>query len=263
MDIKSLENDTIYILRETFATFKKPAILWSMGKDSSCAVWLARKAFLGDIPFPVIHLDTGLKYNEMYNFREKWATEWNLDLRVAKSKDYGKVGPKDGKLDCCTKLKTNALKDYVAEQGFDALILAIRRDEHSIRSKERVYSPRNKEMAWQFRSQPLEVWDTHINNLKDGEHMRVHPILGWRELDVWEYIRQEGIPVNELYFAKNKKRFRSLGCMPCTEPIESDADTIDKIVEELKTTKVAEREGRAQDKENLYNMQSLRSLGYM
>jgi sulfate adenylyltransferase subunit 2 len=265
LDLKDLENRTIYIVRETYAEFKKPAVLWSTGKDSTAMLWLCRKAFFGKIPFPVIHIDTGYKFKEMYSFRDKVAKEWGLDLLVARNEKALKEGmnPKDGKLECCTRLKTEALREFLEEQGFDALILAIRRDEHGIRAKERYFSPRDENFKWDYKDQPLEMWDQFQGLVGEGTHMRVHPILHWRELDVWEYVRNEGIVVNPMYFARNGKRYRSLGCEPCTLPIESNASNIDEIVEELKTSKVAERAGRAQDKEKTFTMQKLRALGYM
>ncbi len=260
-----MESKSIYIIREAFADFKRPAALWSTGKDSSVVLWLCMKALFGKIPFPVIHIDTGYKFEEMYEFRDNLAKEWNLDLMVARNKEAVEagVGPKDGKLDCCTTLKTEALKRFLEEHRFDALLLAIRRDEHGIRAKERVFSPRDKGFKWDYRNQPLEMWDQYQSVDETGVHTRVHPILHWREVDVWEYIRQEGIPVNPLYFAKNGKRFRSLGCEPCTSTVDSEASSIDEIIEELKNTKVAERSGRAQDKEKAFMMQKLRALGYM
>ena len=274
MGLKELENKSIYIIREAYAEFDNPAILWSMGKDSTTALWLCRKAFFGDIPFPVIHIDTGYKFKQMYEFRDRIASEWGFDLVIAKNEDAIKagVGPKSGKLECCTKLKTEALMQYIDKRGFDALFLAIRRDEHGIRAKERVFSPRDEAFRWNYRDQPLEMWDqyqTQTQTQSQSEetvqnHTRVHPILHWRELDVWEYIKWEKIiPVNSMYFASNGKRYRSLGCEPCTSPIDSNANTIDAIVKELRTTKVAERSGRAQDKEKAFMMQKLRALGYM
>jgi sulfate adenylyltransferase subunit 2 len=265
LDLNDLENRTIYILREAYAEFKSPAVLWSTGKDSTTMLWLCRKAFLGRIPFPVIHIDTGYKFKQMYAFRDELARQWGLDLVVAQNKKALEAGvnPKDSKLDCCTQLKTQALRECLEERGFDALILAIRRDEHGIRAKERYFSPRNENFGWDYRDQPLEMWDQFQGLVVGGSHMRVHPILHWRELDVWEYIRREGIPVNPMYFAKNGKRYRSLGCEPCTMTVDSDAATMDEIVQELKETKIAERSGRAQDKEKAYTMQKLRALGYM
>ena len=265
LDLKDLENRTIYIVRETYAEFKRPAVLWSMGKDSTTMLWLCRKAFFGKIPFPVLHIDTGCKFRQMYKFREDIAKAWSLDLVIARNEEALKEGfsHKNGKFECCTRLKTEALKKCLDEYGFDALVLAIRRDEHGIRAKERYFSPRDDNFRWDYKDQPLEMWDQFQGLAGAGTHMRIHPILHWRELDVWEYIKSEGIPSNPMYFAKNGKRYRSLGCEPCTSPIESNAAKIDEIVEELKTTKIAERSGRAQDKERAFTMQKLRALGYM
>ena len=265
LDLKDLENRTIYILRETYADFNRPAVLWSMGKDSTTMLWLCRKAFFGKIPFPVIHIDTGYKFKQMYQFRDEIAREWELDLLIARNEEACKegVGPETGKLECCTMLKTEALKQTLEKHGFDALILAIRRDEHGIRAKERYFSPRDEEFKWDYRDQPLEMWDQFQGLVGEGFHMRIHPILHWRELDVWEYVKMEGIPVNPMYLARNGQRYRSLGCEPCTLPVESNAATIEEIVEELRTTRVAERSGRAQDKEKSFTMQKLRALGYM
>ncbi len=264
MDLKELENRSIYIIREAKKQFKNPAMMWSVGKDSTANVWLARKAFLGRVPFPVIHIDTSYKFREMYEFRDRLVSEWGLDLIVAQNKKAISEGMSNvRKFECCNALKTQALKDCMNEYGFDALILAIRRDEHGIRAKERVFSPRNKEFKWDYTNQPPEMWDLFVKSSDDGTHTRVHPILDWTELNVWEYVKQEGIPVNPLYFAKNGKRYRSLGCHPCTHPVDSRANTVDEIVEELTTTNISERSGRAQDKEDSYTMQKLRSLGYM
>ncbi|MFC1904391.1 sulfate adenylyltransferase subunit CysD [Chloroflexota bacterium] len=265
LDLKDLENRSIYILREAYAEFKKPAVLWSTGKDSTTMLWLCQKAFFGKIPFPVIHIDTGYKFKEMYQFRDKVAQEWGLDLVIARNEEVLGEGivPQDGKIECCSRLKTEALRKCLAERGFDALILAIRRDEHGIRAKERYFSPRDENFKWDYKDQPLEMWDQFQGLLKEGTHMRVHPILHWRELDVWEYVKQEGMLVNPMYYARNGQRYRSLGCEPCTFTVESDAATIDEILRELRTTKIAERSGRAQDKEKTFTMQKLRALGYM
>lgn len=262
--MRTLEDESIYILREAKAEFNNPAVLWSMGKDSTTVLYLCRKAFLGKVPFPVIHIDTGWKFPMMYEFRDRMVEEWDLNLIVAKNEQayHDGIGPDIGKFECCTKLKTDALMMALEEHQFDALILAIRRDEHGIRGKERVFSPRDG-MTWHYESQPLEMWNMYQLLTADTVHMRVHPILSWREIDVWRYIQERGIPVNPMYFSKDGLRYRSLGCMPCTDPIESDADTIDKIVEELVTTRIAERSGRSQDKEDTFTMQRLRALGYM
>jgi sulfate adenylyltransferase subunit 2 len=263
--LSQLENNSIYIIREAYRQFKKVAMLWSIGKDSTTLLWLIRKAFYGKIPFPVVHLDTGYKFKEIYEFRDKYAKKWGLDLMVIKNQEAidRDMGPKKGKFECCTELKTNALKKAIVQYAFKALYLGIRRDEHGIRAKERVFSPRDDDFEWNYREQPPELWDQYKSKAKDEEHLRIHPLLGWIELDVWQYIKKEGMPLVSLYFAKAGKRYRSIGCEPCCNPIDSSAGSIDKIVEELKTTKVSERSGRAQDKEQDYMMQKLRSLGYM
>lgn len=263
--IRELEKKSVAIIRETKAQFKNPAILWSTGKDSTTILWLCRKAFFGDIPFPVIHIDTSYKFPQIYEFRDKISKEWGFNLIVIRNERAIKKGmsPEKGRLKCCTALKTEALKNLLKEKKYDALILAIRRDEHGIRAKERYYSPRDEEFRWNYADQPAELWDLYVKPSTDFSHMRVHPILHWSELDVWLYVKEENLPVNPLYFAKDGKRYRSLGCMPCTVPIPSEADTIDKIIDELKTSTISERAGRAQDKEKAYMMQKLRSLGYM
>jgi len=263
--LQQLEQRSISLLREMKAQFKNIACLWSTGKDSTAVVWLCKKAFMGKIPFPIIHIDTGYKFPEIYTFRDKIAEEWGFNLVVAKNEEALKNGmnPKTGRLDCCTLLKTEALKTLLRQEKYDALILAIRRDEHGIRAKERYYSPRDEEFRWNYTDQPAELWDLYVKPSEDFSHMRVHPILHWTELDVWLYVQQEKLPINPLYYAKDGKRYRSLGCMPCTVPIDSNASTIEEIVEELKTSKTPERAGRAQDKEKAYMMQKLRSLGYM
>lgn len=263
--IEYLENHTIFIIREAYAQFRNIALLWSIGKDSTTLLWLIRKAFFGEVPFPVIHIDTTYKFKEIYKFRDAYSKKWKLNLVIAKNTEALKegIGPNKGKFQCCTELKTNALKKLIAQYKFKALYLAIRRDEHGIRAKERVFSPRDQEFEWDYKNQPPEIWDQYKKESEESQHLRIHPLLGWREIDVWEYIKRKKIPVVELYFAKEGKRYRSIGCQCCCSPIESEADTIDKIIEELKTTKISERAGRAQDKEQVYMMQKLRSLGYM
>ena len=263
--LEKLENQSIYIIREAYAEFRKVAMLWSIGKDSTTLLYLIRKAFFGKIPFPIVHIDTSFKFKEIYQFRDKYAKEWGLNLMIAKNEEALKrgVGPEKGKFNCCTELKTNALKQVINKYGFRALYLAIRRDEHGIRAKERIMSPRDEDFEWDYKNQPPELWDQFKTKSREEEHIRVHPMLGWREIDIWEYIRKEKIPIVSLYFAKQGRRYRSIGCECCCAPIESEADTLDKIIEELKTSKVSERSGRAQDKEDTYTMQKLRSLGYM
>ncbi len=174
-----------------------------------------------------------------------------------------KMGPGRGRLLCCTELKTNALKKVIERYGFRALYLAIRRDEHGIRAKERTFSPRDRGFEWNYRNQPPELWDQYKTKIGKGEHLRIHPLLGWREIDVWEYIKRENLPVLPLYFARKGKRYRSIGCKCCCNPVDSRADTIEGIIQELQKPGVSERGGRAQDKELASMMQKLRSLGYM
>lgn len=264
--LSKLENESIFIIREAYYQFRTVAMLWSIGKDSTALMWLVRKAFYGKLPFPVLHIDTGYKFKEIYRFRDEYAKKWNFDLIVHKNQvALDKcIGPSVGnKLQCCTELKTNALKEAINKHKFRALYLGIRRDEHGIRAKERFFSPRDEDFEWNYKEQPPELWDQYKTKAKDEEHLRIHPLLSWREIDIWEYIRRENIPITPLYFAKDGKRYRSIGCETCCDPVDSDADTIDKIIEELKTSKVSERSGRAQDKESAYMMQKLRSLGYM
>lgn len=262
--LDELESKSIFIIREAYKQFKKVAMLWSIGKDSSCLLWLVRKAFYGKIPFPVVHIDTSYKFPEMIKWRDDYAKKWNLNLIVGMNKEALKqgMGPKN-KLACCTALKTDALKMVIKEHKFRALLLGIRRDEHGVRAKERVFSPRNEDFKWDYKNQPPELWDQYKAKSEEQEHIRVHPLLHWTEVDIWEYIKRENIPIISLYFAKDGKRYRSLGCKCCCGPIKSDADDIDALIHELKTTKQGERAGRAQDKEEANAMQKLRSLGYM
>lgn len=261
-----LENKSIFIIREAYYRFRNIAMLWSVGKDSTTLLWLVRKAFFGKVPFPVIHIDTTYKFPEMYQFRDEYAKKWGLDLIVGRNEGQiaAGMGPKKGsKLDCCNELKTNALKQVIEKNGFKALLLGIRRDEHGIRAKERVFSPRDGNFKWNYEDQPAELWDQYKSTAEEDNHFRIHPILHMTELDIWNYIKRENIPISELYFSKEGKRFRSIGCLPCCGPVESKASTVDEIIHELETTHTSERAGRAQDKEDAYTMQKLRSLGYM
>lgn len=263
--LEKLENESIYIIREAYSQMKNVAMLWSVGKDSTTLLWLIRKAFYGNIPFPIIHIDTGCKFQEIYQYRDKYASEWGLNLLVYQNEDAIKRGvcSQGGKFECCTELKTNALKNVVNQLNLNAIYLGIRRDEHGIRAKERYFSIRDNDFEWDYKAQGLEIWGQYKTHISEKEHIRIHPLLAWSELDIWNYLLREQIPIVDLYLASNGKRYRSIGCEPCCMPIESNADTIQKIVEELKTTKISERSGRAQDKESVYMMQKLRSLGYM
>jgi sulfate adenylyltransferase subunit 2 len=264
--LSRLEAESVYVIREARARFTNLALLWSIGKDSTTLLWLCRKAFFGEIPFPVVHIDTTFKFPEMYAFRDEWARRWNLDLKIARNDDALSRGVSyetHDALTCCDQLKTVALKQAIAREGYDALLVGIRRDEHGVRAKERFFSPRDDAFRWNYEDQPAELWDHYHTGREEGDHFRVHPLLGWTEIDVWRYTQREGLPVNELYFSRGGLRYRSLGCMPITKPMPSEARTIGAIVDELESTDVSERSGRAQDKEELDTMQKLRALGYM
>lgn len=263
--LDELENRSIYTIREAYARFHDIALLWSMGKDSTALLWIARKAFFGRIPFFVIHIDTGFKFKEIYQFRDEYSRKWGLDLLVSRNEKALAEGrhPDGGKFECCNALKTDALKKTIAQYGFKGLLLAIRRDEHGIRAKERYFSTRDDNFGWDYRNQPAELWDFYKTFVKEGEHLRIHPMLHWTEIDVWRYIQREGIPMVNLYLERDGKRYRSIGCQTCCAPVDSKADTLRRIIAELETTRTAERSGRAQDKEDAYTMQKLRSLGYM
>lgn len=257
--LKELEEKSISVIREAKARFKNVAMLWSMGKDSTVTLGLSRKAFLGKIPFPVIHIDNGIDFPETYELRERIPREWGFEMVVVNS-----IVQRDkiSGVDCCGANKTEALQKVMDERNIDALIVSIRRDEHGIRAKERYFSPRDKAFKWDYKNQAPEIWD-YLSDFPGSDHVRVHPLLHWQELDVWKYIKDQNLPVNPLYFSKNGKRFRSLGCTKCTVAMDSEAKTVGQIIEELERTNTSERGGRAQDKEKEYVMQQLRALGYM
>ena len=267
--IDELESESVYVIREAAARHARLALLWSMGKDSTALLWMCRKAFLGRVPFPVIHIDTGYKFKEMYAFRDRIAHEWELDLVVRRNEDAigSGMNPKTGgTLACCDALKTQALADAVSDIKLDAVLLGIRRDEHGVRAKERYFSPRGADGRWDYAAQRAELWDVYESNSSNGErHVRVHPLLHMTELDVWRYTKRESIPVVDLYFDRYGagSRFRSLGCRSCCSPTASQADSIDAVIAELEHATAPERAGRAQDKESAYLMQKLRTLGYM
>ena len=261
--LDQLEAQSIYILREAFARLKKLALLWSLGKDSNVMIWLARKAFFGRVPFPAMHVDTGKKFAEMYAFRDRYAKEWDLDMRIEPCPPIDAVDPTLPPAARSAARKTEGLKMALAKHGFDGLIAGIRRDEEATRAKERVFSPRGLEGEWDVRDQPPEFWDHFNASPPQGAHLRIHPILHWTEADIWAYSRREGIPLISLYFAKDGKRYRSLGDIDITFPVESNASTIDQIIEELEITKVPERAGRAMDHESEDAFERLRVAGYL
>ncbi|MBU1043615.1 MAG: sulfate adenylyltransferase subunit CysD [Candidatus Omnitrophica bacterium] len=183
--LDELENKTIYIIREAYARFRNTALLWSMGKDSTSLLWMTRKAFFGKIPFPIIHIDTSFKFKEMYEFRDKYTKKWNLDLIISKNIKALDAGlcSENKKFECCNALKTEALKQTLVKYNLTALLLAIRRDEHGIRAKERYFSPRDGDFKWNYKDQPIELWDLYKSKFETGQHLRIHPMLHWTELD--------------------------------------------------------------------------------
>lgn len=267
-------------------------MLWSIGKDSTVLLWLARKAFFGHVPFPLVHIDTAYKLPEMIQYRDRLALEWKLNMVYGQNVEALKEKRTypDGNLDrisCCKTLKTEALrntlsgawtryrldhnlKKYVVDENkepYTGVIVGVRSDEEGSRSKERYFSPRDKRNDWNVGDQPPELWNQFKTDFAPGTHIRIHPLLDWTELNIWEYIERENIPTTSLYFDRGEgKRYRSLGCYPCTFPVESTAKNVREIIEELQTGKfanIAERAGRAQDKEDGGGLETLRKEGYM
>lgn len=267
--LNELESKSTYIFREAFANFNNMGMLWSQGKDSSVMLWLARKAFFGHVPFPVLHVDTSYLPQEMIEFRDHYVDKWDLELDVGRNEENLKANETfpDGDLtrvQCCGVLKKEPLEYFVEEEGYEQIVAGIRRDEEGTRAKERIFSPRDENFDWNFKDQPPEFWEQFKTDFKKGTHLRIHPLLHWTEVNIWEYIDRERIPVPNLYFSdENGKRYRSLGCSPCTFPIPSEAETVPEIIEELKQTKVAERSTRAQDQESESAFEELRASGYM
>ncbi len=291
-NLNKLEARSVYILREAYREFKKLAILWSIGKDSTVLLWLIRKAFFGHVPIPLVHIDTKFKIPEMIEYRDRLALKWKLNMIYGENSsalEDKKTFP-DGNVDrltCCKNLKSEALKHTLSGQWpryrmdhkmkkyildkdnepFTGVIVGVRADEEGSRSKERYFSPRDKDNDWDVGDQPPEFWDQYKTDFAPGTHVRIHPLLDWTELNIWEYIEREKIPIVSLYLDQGDgKRYRSLGCYPCTQPIESNAKNIKEIIDELKSGKlanIAERSGRQQDKEDGGGLESLRRDGYM
>ena len=235
--LRQLEDQSVYILREAYKHFDNLAMLWSMGKDSTVLLWLARKAFFGHVPFPLLHVDTSYKIPAMIEYRDRLAREWRLDLVVGQNKEALAAGMNHtlGRVMCCTALKTNGLKQLLEQKGYTGMILGVRADEEGTRAKERYFSPRDKHGDWDFRDQPPELWDQLRQRFLPGRISRIHPLLDWTEINIWEYIKLENIPFIDLYLDKGDgTRYRSLGCAPCTTPIKSTAKTVDDIIEELR-----------------------------
>ena len=261
--LDALEHQSIYILREAFRHFSPLAMLWSIGKDSGVMVHLARKAFFGRMPFPAMHLDTGAEFPEVYAFRDRYAKEWGLELIADPCPPLEGIDPTLPPASRFAARKTAGLKEAVGRYGLKAVIVGIRRDEQATRAKERVFSPRVDSGDWDYRDQPAEFWDLYADRAPDGGHVRVHPLLHWTELDIWHYTRRERIPVVPLYFANEGKRFRSLGEIGITNPIDSDAADLGAIIAELAATRTEERAGRAMDHESEDAFERLRNAGYM
>lgn len=286
-----LESRSIHILREAYRELKDLCMLWSIGKDSTVLLHLAQKAFFRHVPFPLVHIDTAYKIPEMIEYRNRFALEHGLNLVVGQNRealdacDTFPDGTTD-RLTCCRKLKSEALKHTLSgewprqrmdhergglvedetREAFTGVIVGVRADEEGSRSKERYFSPRDVESDWNVDDQPPEVWRYFKTSFAPGTHIRVHPLLDWTELNIWEYIERENVPIIPLYLARGGRRYRSLGCAPCTTPVESDATTVADIVEELRSgrfSRVAERAGRAQDAEDGGGLETLRREGYM
>lgn len=293
--LKTLESEAIEILRESAAAFQKPVMMYSIGKDSSVLLHLARKAFYpGPIPFPLLHVDTTWKFKEMISFRDQVVKDLNAKLIVHTNENGVKEGinPFTSGISEYTRImKTVALREALDKHGFDAAIGGSRRDEEKSRAKERIFSVREAGHKWDPRNQRPEMWRTYNTRLAPGQSMRVFPLSDWTEIDIWRYIVQENIEVNPLYFAKErpvvtrgnqlimvdddrfplldgekpelrKVRFRTLGCYPLTAAVESSAVTITEVAEEVLAVKLSERATRLIDGANEDSMEKKKSEGY-
>jgi sulfate adenylyltransferase subunit 2 len=293
--LKLLEAESIHIMREVAAECQRPVLLYSIGKDSSCLLRLAQKAFYpAPIPFPLLHIDTGYKFQEMIEFRDRYTAELGVKLIVHKNEAARADGASPyawGTQRCCGALKTQSLLDGLREGGFDAAIGGARRDEERSRAKERIFSFRDSRGQWNPRNQRPELWNLYNTRIDPGESLRVFPLSNWTELDIWQYIHVENIPIVPLYLAKERLmlvrgdslisveqsivprvpgeqpkmvrcRMRSLGCSPCTGAIYSDADTVPKIIEELFTMRKSERQNRVIDHDMDGSMEIKKQEGY-
>ncbi len=292
--LRLLEAESIYILREVASEFEHPVMLYSVGKDSSVMLRLAQKAFYpGPIPFPLLHIDTGFKFAEMLSFRDQMVGSIGAELLVWRNESAIAAGTNPIALDtkrCCGLLKTQALLDALRHYNFDAAFGGARRDEEKSRAKERIYSFRDANGQWDPKNQRPELWNLYNARIHAGESIRVFPLSNWTEMDVWQYIHQENIPVVDLYFARErfmyirgdallpieqsfvaglgekpqlvKSRLRSLGCSPCTGAIRSDADTIPSIIAEMLSFRSSERANRAIDHDQEGSMELKKREGY-
>jgi sulfate adenylyltransferase subunit 2 len=290
-----LEAESIHIFREVAAQFERPVLLYSIGKDSSVLLHLALKAFHpAPLPFPVLHIDTTWKFREMIRFRDDIANRFGLNLLVHTNPEglaEGVSPVTHGSAIHTDIMKTQALRQALNEHRFDAAIGGARRDEEKSRAKERVFSHRTAEHRWDARNQRPELWTLYNGRLAPGESMRVFPLSDWTEIDVWQYIRRENIPVVPLYFAaerpvverdgmiimvdderlplepgemprKRRVRFRTLGCYPLTGAVESDAADLDDVIDELISSRISERQGRLIDKDQSASMEKKKEEGY-
>ena len=293
--LKQLEAESIHIIREVAAEFDNPVMLYSIGKDSAVMLHLARKAFFpGKLPFPVLHVDTRWKFQEMYRFREKMVSEYGLELLTHINPDgvaqdmnpftYGSAKHTD-------VMKTEGLKQALDKYGFDAAFGGARRDEEKSRAKERVYSFRDSKHRWDPKNQRPELWNVYNGKVKKGESIRVFPLSNWTELDIWQYIHLENIEIVPLYFSEPRPvverdgllimvdddrfplqdgetpqmrsvRFRTLGCYPLTGAVESNARTLPEVIQEMLLTTTSERQGRAIDKDQAASMEKKKQEGY-
>ena len=293
--LRTLEAESIHILREVAAEFQRPVMLYSIGKDSSVLLRLAQKAFHpGSIPFPLLHIDTTYKFREMIEFRDRYPASIGARLVVHTNRKAIEDGTDPFRLGtqrCCGLLKTTALLDGLRAGGFDAAIGGARRDEEKSRAKERIFSFRDSKGQWDPKNQRPELWNIFNTRIEPGESLRVFPLSNWTELDVWQYIHLERIPIVPLYFAEERPmlvrgdtlipleqpfipmlsgekpqmvrcRMRSLGCSPCTGAIRSDADTVPKIIEELISLRRSERENRVIDHDQDGSMEIKKREGY-
>jgi len=292
--LRRLEAESVHILREVVSEFERPVLMYSVGKDSSVLLRLAQKAFHpGRIPFPLLHVDTDYKFPEMYAFRDRTCAELGVELRVFRNETAIAAGtnPWDlGTVRCCGLLKTQGLLDALKAGNYDAVIGGARREEERSRAKERIYSFRDRLGQWDPRNQRPELWNLYNGRIQPGESIRVFPLSNWTELDIWRYIEAEAIPVVPLYFAAERTvvrrngqllpiggrtrllpgeapehvriRYRSLGCYPCTGAVESDAQTVRDIIEELETTRYSERVTRVIDHDQDASMEQKKREGY-
>ena len=293
--LRLLEAESIHIMREVASEFQRPVMLYSIGKDSSVLLRLAQKAFHpAPIPFPLLHIDTTYKFREMIEFRDRYTAEIGAKLIVYTNNEAIEDGANPFRLGtqrCCGLLKTKALLDGLRQGGFDAAIGGARRDEEKSRAKERIFSFRDEKGQWDPKNQRPELWNLFNSRIHPGESLRIFPLSNWTEMDIWQYIHAENIPIVPMYFAQDREvlvrgeslilreqpfipllpgeklqtvrcRMRSLGCSPCTGAIRSEADTIPKIIEELVSFRRSERENRVIDHDQDGSMEIKKREGY-